>query len=85
MTTREKIIAAAKYTLPEWGCNGSFVNTDGKWNSCRTPREFKNFLEKEFGFTVVKCYSTEYSTAIAETSDGYEISYNGHCKKIDAE
>lgn len=84
MTTREKIISAAERITPGWG-NGGFVNTDGDWCSCITPKQFKKFLEKEFGFTVVKCYSTEHSTAIAETSDGYEISYNGHCKKIDAE
>lgn len=76
MTTKQKIIEAA--TRREYG---GFVNTDGEWCMTRSPKEFKAFLEKEFGFEVVECKEMAGSTAIAVTSDGYEIAWNGHCVK----
>lgn len=76
MTTKQKIIEAA--TRRE--CGG-FVNTDGEWCMTRSPKEFKEFLEKEFGFEVVECKEMAGSTAVAVTSDGYEIAWNGYCVK----
>lgn len=76
MTTKQKIIEAA--TRREYG---GFVNTDGEWCMTRNPEEFKAFLEDEFGFEVVECKEAPGSTAIATTSDGYEIAWNGHCAK----
>lgn len=61
-----------------------FVNTDGEWCSTRTPEEFKRFLEKE-GFEVVDCFSRPGTTAIAITTDGYRIAWNGHCRKLTRE
>lgn len=76
MTTKQKIIEVATRTKL-----GGFVNTDGKWCMTRTPEQFKAFLEKEFGFEVVECKETAVSTAVAVTSDGYEIAWNGYCVK----
>lgn len=76
MTTKQKIIEAA--TRREYG---GFVNTDGEWCMTRSPKEFKEFLEKEFGFEVVECKEMAGSTAVATTSDGYVIAWNGHCGK----
>ena len=76
--TREMIIQAAERVSPMFGKIGSFVNTDGEWCTCTTPAKFKTYLER-LGFTVVRCYSTSFSTAIAETEDGYMIAYNGNC------
>ena len=76
MTTRQKIIEAA--TRDQFG---HFVNTDGEWCMTRSPKEFKAFLEKEFGFEVVECKEMAGSTAVATTSDGYVIAWNGHCSK----
>lgn len=80
--TKDKIIKAAEAVSPMFGRRGSFVNTDGEWCSCKTPAMFKAYLEG-LGFEVVKCYATNFSSAIAETADGYQIAYNGHCRLID--
>lgn len=82
MLTREKIIQAAETVSPMFGRVGSFVNTDGEWCSCTTTEKFRAYLES-LGFEVVKCYATDFSTAIAETVDGYKLAYNGHCGLID--
>lgn len=81
MLTREKIIEVANRVSPMFGSVGGFVNTDGEWCTCTTPEKFKAYLER-LGFKVVKCYATAYSTAIAETSDGYKLAYNGNCSII---
>ena len=81
MLTKEKIIQTAEAVSPMFGRGGGFVNTDGEWCSCTTPAKFKAYLER-LGFEVVKCYATDFSTAIAETADGYQLAYNGHCRKI---
>lgn len=78
MTTREKVIEAANYISPIFGRIGAFVNTDGKWCESNNPEKFKAYLES-IGFEVTNCFSTSFSSAIAETSDGYRISYNGNC------
>lgn len=82
MTTKQNIMDAAVRKTFVPGFTGDFVNTDGKWCLCRTPEEFKTFLESEFGFKVVRCYETETATAIAETEDGYKIAYNGYCTTL---
>ena len=76
MTTKQKIIEAA--TRREYG---GFVNTDGEWCMTRSPKEFKEFLEKKFDFEVVECKEMAGSTAVATTSDGYVIAWNGYCSK----
>lgn len=81
MLTREKIIQTAEIVSPMFGHVGGFVNTDGEWCSCTTPAKFKAYLER-LGFKVVKCYATRFSSAIAETADGYELAYNGYCRLI---
>lgn len=73
MTTKNKIIEAATAQF------GNFVDTDGAWCMTRTPAEFKEFLEKEFGFDIVECRETAGSTAVAKTAEGIKISWNGHC------
>lgn len=82
MLTKEKIIQAAEAVSLLYGRIGSFVCTDGEWSSCSNPAKFKEYLER-MGFEVVKCYATSFSSAIAETADGYQIAYNGHCRLID--
>lgn len=82
MTTKQNIMDAAVRKSPIANLCGDFVNTDGKWCLCQNPAEFKEFLENEFGFKVVRCYETATSTAIAETEDGYKIAYNGFCTKM---
>lgn len=81
MLTKEKIIKTAESVSPMFGRVGGFINTDGEWCRSTTPEKFKAYLES-LGFTVVKCYATSYSSAIAETIDGYKLAYNGHCGKI---
>ena len=81
MITREKIMETANYVSPIFGRIGGYVNTDGKWSECNTTEKFKAYLES-LGFLVIKCYSTSYSSAIAETADGYRIAYNGNCVMI---
>lgn len=76
--TKDKIIEAANYVSPRYGKIGSFVDTDGEWCTRTTPSKFRAYLER-LGFEVVRCYSTNYASAIAETADGYTIAYNGHC------
>ena len=78
MLTREKIIKTAEEASPMFGRVGGFVSTDGEWCRCTTPAKFKVYLEK-LGFVVTACYATDFSTAIAETADGYKLAYNGHC------
>lgn len=78
--TRMEIIKAAEVVSPIGGAIGSFVSTDGEWCTCTTPAKFRAYLEK-LGFQVVKCESTSFSTAIAQTADGYVIAYNGSCTK----
>ena len=73
-TTTEKIIEKAN--------GGGFVCTDGAWCMTRTPEEFKNMLEHFFGFQVVQCNKTKYSTAVAITKCGLKIAWNGHCSKF---
>lgn len=75
MTTREQIIAAANR-------GGAFVNTDGEWCATRTPAEFAEFLEREYGFDVVECHATGNSTAIAVTACGMQIVWNGFCRRV---
>lgn len=75
MTTKETIINAAAKEY------GEFVNTDGAWCMTRTPEQFKNFLENKFGFEVIECKATTYSTAVAITADGLRIVWNGYCRK----
>lgn len=72
-TTKEKIITAASKDF------GDFVNTDGDWCLTRTPEQFKTFLEKSFGFSVIECKATANSTAVAITDDGIKIAWNGYC------
>lgn len=81
MLTREKIIQTAETVSPISGRIGGFVNTDGEWCGCTTPEKFRAYLER-LGFTVVKCYATAFSNAIAETAEGYQMAYNGHCRKV---
>lgn len=71
MISRQKIIETAK-------CGG-FVDTDGNWCMTRNSAEFRAFLEKEFAFKIIICKPTETSTAIAQTSEGLIISWNGYC------
>lgn len=80
MATKDQVIAAAN--RKSYCGTGGYVNTDGEWCTCTTPEKFRGFLER-LGFEVTHCYSTSFSTAIAETADGYKIAYNGHCKKMD--
>ena len=75
MTTKEKIIEAANLE------HGGFVNTDGAWCSTNNEYEFKRFLESAFGFEVVECKETKYSTAVATTACGLQIAWNGYCNK----
>lgn len=72
-TAKEEIIETAKQQ------HGGFVNTDGDWCGTRTPKQFKEMLEKNFGFKVIECYETDYSTAIAITQEGIKIAWNGYC------
>ena len=75
-TTREHIIETAKSKS-----FGGFVNTDGDWGACRTPREFARFLEECFGFDVVDCEKTEVGPAVAIIQMGRRILFvanNGH-------
>lgn len=74
MTTKQSIIAASNR------CSyGGYVNTDGAWCQTRNAEEFKAFLVKELGFSVTDCRETAASTAVAITTDGYRIAWNGHC------
>lgn len=75
---KETIIKVANYVSPIYGKIGSFVNTDGNWILSNTPEKFRAYLEN-MGFNVINCYETRFSTAIAETIDGYVIAYNGNC------
>ena len=81
MTTKEQIIEAAN-RKSIFGGIGGYVNIDGEWCSTRTPAQFKKFLEETYGFTIISCKETNYSTAIAQTACGLEIAWNGHCRKI---
>lgn len=81
MTTKEKIIEAANRKSPYSGCTGGFVNTDGEWCMTRTPEQFREFLERVFGFMVTECKATCGSTAIATTACGLQIAWNGFCCK----
>lgn len=76
MTTKEKIIEAVSKA------HGGFVDTDGAWCMTRTAAQFKEMLEKEFGFKVTACAPATGSTAVATTSDGLKIAWNGYCRKI---
>lgn len=76
MTTKEKIIST---TSKE---HGGFVNTDGAWCMTRTPAQFAAYLERMYGFEIIDCKSDKGSTAIAITSDGLMIAWNGYCKRI---
>lgn len=75
-TTKETIIERASED------HGGFVNTDGAWCMTRTPQQFKEMLEHFFGFEVIDCKATAYSTAIATTKCGLSIAWNGHCSLI---
>lgn len=75
MTTKEQIIETA------YKFQGGFVDTDGAWSLCRNPKEFKGFLEREYGFIVTECAGTGYSSAIAYTEDGLLIAYNGYVRR----
>lgn len=75
MTTKEQIIEAATKE------HGGFVNTDGAWCRTRTPGQFRAFLESEYGFEVIECKATNFSTAVAITADGLRIAWNGYCLK----
>lgn len=81
MLTKEKIIAAAEEVSPRFGKVGGFVSLDADWCASNTPKKFKAYLER-FGFVVTACYATDFSTAIAETADGYKLAYNGHCSLL---
>lgn len=74
-TNKDKIIKAANRTT-----EGGFVNTDGAWCMTRNPEEFKSMLEYFFGFNVIECIKTKYSTAVATTECGLKIAWNGHCE-----
>lgn len=76
-TTKEKIIEASKETDI-----GGFVKTYGDWYLAQSPEQFKQMLEHYFGFDVIQCYSTPYSTAIAITKCGLKIGWNGHCSIV---
>ena len=82
VATKEEIYKATEDRNNYWGIMGGYVNTDGAWSVTSNPDEFKRFLEKEYGFTVTECLGTPHSTAIAQTSDGLEIAWNGFCRKI---
>lgn len=79
MTTKEKIYEAAN-RKNYYGVSGGYVNTDGAWSLIRTPEQFKKFLEDEFGFDIIRCNQWKGSTAVALTSSGLEISWNGFCR-----
>lgn len=72
-TTKKEIIETANQP------HGGFVNTGGEWEATKTPKQFKEMLEKNFKFKVVKCYETKHSTAIAITEEGIEVAWNGYC------
>lgn len=76
MTTKEKIIEAASKA------HGGFANTDGAWCMTNTPEQFKEFLEKTFGFEVVECKVTAYCAAVATTACGLSIAWNGYCSRL---
>lgn len=76
MTTKGKIINTASKE------HGGFVDTDGAWCMTSSPEQFKTFLENTFGFEVLECKSTNYSTAVAFTADGLQIAWNGYCKQL---
>lgn len=76
MTTKEKIIAAASKQY------GGFVDTAGAWCMASTPEQFRAFLENQFGFEIIECKATKYSTAVAITADGLSIAWNGHCSHL---
>lgn len=80
MTLREKMIKTAEQKCKNYV--GGYICTDGEWCSTNTPEEFKAFIEK-CGFEVLNCKSTENSTAIAITRDGYKFVWNGWCERID--
>ena len=82
MTTKEQITEAANHKSIYSDHPGSFVYTDGEWCMTRNPAEFKAFLERRFGFSVIECKSTKYSTAVATTACGLEIAWNGFCRKL---
>lgn len=82
MATKEQIIEAANRFSKTWGIKGGYVNTDGAWCSTRNPEQFKKFLEETYGFTVIRCTSTDHCTALAVTACGLEIAWNGYCRKI---
>lgn len=82
MTTKEKIIEAANHKSPYADFPGAYVNTDGEWCMTETPEQFKAFLEKTYGFEVVECKATAYSTAVATTACGLSIAWNGFCSRI---
>lgn len=82
MTTKEKIIEAANRKSLYSDYTGDFVYTDGAWCMTRTPGQFKEFLEKAFGFEVIECKATTYSTAIATTACGLRIAWNGFCSRV---
>ena len=73
MTLRNEMIERANV--------GGFICTDGEWCSCRSTKEFKEFIERQ-GFEVESCVETSACSALATTKDGYQFAYNGLCKKI---
>lgn len=75
-TTKEEIVRIANE-----GLYGGFINTAGAWCMASTPKQFKEMLERFFGFEVIECKETKYSTAIAVTRCGLKIAYNGHVSK----
>lgn len=79
MTTRDKMIDTANKTSEyDKTFHGGFINTDGDWCACGTPKEFKKHIES-YGFEVVSCKATATSTAIAITKDGFSFARNGFC------
>ena len=80
-TTKEDIIETAN-KVGYSGFTGGYVRTDGAWGMTDNPKEFKEMLEHFFGFEVIECSETLYSTAIAKTKCGLSIAWNGFCKFI---
>ena len=80
-TTKEEIISTAN-KIGYGGFTGGYVRIDGAWGMTDNPKEFKEMLEHFFGFEVIECRETMYSTAVATTKCGLRIAWNGHCKAI---
>lgn len=60
--------------------HGGFVNTDGEWCACTTPESFGAFI-RSLGFSLESCVSEPGVTAIARTTGGIMICWNGYCKR----